>query len=150
MTGALQTLLIKAGLKNEEQYASKGFVDLRLSEQAADKLLASANASQEDINAALLSLSATIGKLKSNAEKLTGTVFGNGGEWQPGHDYTKFFDGDTTTYVDFASPGSGTGGIDIGEGNRVSLAYIRYYPRYAEDGGAHPYQRRGLSSVGGR
>ena len=136
VTGALQTLLIKAGLKNEEQYASKGFVDLRLSEQAAEKLLASADASQEDINAALLSLSATIGKLKSNVEKLTGTVFGNGGEWQPGHDYTKFFDGDTTTYVDFASPGSGTGGIDIGEGNRVSLAYIRYYPRYAEDGGA--------------
>ena len=136
VTGALQTLLTKAGLKNEEQYASKGFVELRLSKQASEKLLAASDVSQAAVNASMLSLATSLGNLQSNAEKLTGTVFGNGGEWQPGHDYTKFFDGDTTTYVDFASPGSGTGGIDIGEGNRVSLAYIRYYPRYAEDGGA--------------
>lgn len=74
--------------------------------------------------------------LRATAAKITGTLFGNGGEYTAGHDYTKFFDGDTNTYVNFASPGTGSGGIDIGEGNRVSLAYLRYYPRYAENGGA--------------
>lgn len=136
VTGGLEAVLAKAARKNENQYASKGFVTLRKLAASAETLLASSDASQKELNDAMLTLSLALGKLTGNAAKITGTLFGNGGEYTAGHDYTKFFDGDTNTYVNFASPGTGSGGIDIGEGNRVSLAYLRYYPRYAENGGA--------------
>lgn len=136
VTGGLEAVLAKAARKNENQYASKGFVTLRKLAASAETLLASSDASQKELNDAMLTLSLALGKLTGNAAKITGTLFGDGGEYTAGHDYTKFFDGDTNTYVDFASPGTGSGGIDIGDGNRVSLAYLRYYPRYAENGGA--------------
>ncbi len=127
----LEHSVTKAETKDENKFASKGYVALRFALEAANTVHDDENATQQDINNAALKLADALGDLKVYTVKLTGTLFGSGGSYNNiGNDYTKLFDGDYASYADFASPGSGTGGIDIGENKAASLAYIKYLPRY--------------------
>jgi autotransporter-associated beta strand protein len=63
------------------------------------------------------------------SKKLSGTIFGFTPPWAAGYDSAKAFDGNTSTFCDDNSTGTGYTGIDLGSGNAQLLAYIRYYPR---------------------
>ncbi len=65
----------------------------------------------------------------SGGVKLTGTTFGTPGSYNNGgSDYTKVFDGDTTTYFDAPYPGNGDyAGID--QGPFAQVGQVRYFPR---------------------
>jgi len=53
-------------------------------------------------------------------QKVTGTVFGTPGSWgNSGNDYTKAFDGNTTTYMDFTTDAGGYTGMDLQNGATV-------------------------------
>jgi len=65
----------------------------------------------------------------SGGVKLTGTTFGTPGSYNNGgSDYTKVFDGDTTTSFDALYPGNGDyAGID--QGPFAQVGQVRYFPR---------------------
>jgi hypothetical protein len=64
-------------------------------------------------------------------QKVTGTVFGTPGSWgNSGNDYTKAFDGNTTTFMDYTTDVGGYTGLDlqggavvIGKGHPGSTAF---------------------------
>lgn len=134
----LELVINKANFKNENSYRSKAYVEMKFALEEAQAILADAKSTQKELNDAALSLTMAVSKLSLSVAKLDGTLFGSGGSWAGlGNDYTKLFDGDITTYADFDSPGSGTGGIDLGAGTTAVPAYVRYYPR----SGAGMYER---------
>jgi len=54
-------------------------------------------------------------------QKVSGTVFGTPGSWgNAGNDYTKAFDGNTTTYMDFTTDAGGYTGMDLQSGATAS------------------------------
>jgi hypothetical protein len=87
----------------------------------------------ELIEAATDALNAALGKLVipplSLFTKLTGTVYGNGPPYSAGSEYDKVFDGNTNTFFDHSTGGSGYAGIDLGSGRESSVQLIRAYPR---------------------
>ena len=131
ITSHLEHTVTKAEGRDESKYASNGFIAFRFALEDAKVILNDTNATQEDINNAALVLADAIGNLKVYTVKLTGTMFGSGGSYNNiGNDYTKLFDGDYASYADFASPGSGIGGIDLGKNKTAILASVKYLPRY--------------------
>ncbi len=68
----------------------------------------------------------------SQGKKLTGTAFGTAGSYAgSGNDFTKVFDGTTSTFFDAPSPGNGDfAGIDQGAGV-TALGEVHFTPRAA-------------------
>jgi len=131
ITTHLEHTVTKASSREEEKYKSSAYVALRFALEKAEAVLADDSSTQDEINQAAFNLAHAVGKLSLNTVKLTGTLFGSGGSYNNiGNDYTKLFDGDYASYADFASPGSGVGGIDLGNGKTAVLASVRYLPRY--------------------
>ncbi|WP_200868433.1 cohesin domain-containing protein [Gracilibacillus boraciitolerans] len=60
---------------------------------------------------------------------VTGDLFGTTPAWSAGAEYDKAFDGNTSTFFDYQEANAGYTGIDVGEGNQVEPAQIRFYPR---------------------
>lgn len=65
----------------------------------------------------------------TNGNKLSGTPFGTSPPWASGRDFTKVFDGNTSTFFDYAQPSGGYAGIDLGPGNTAVISKVRFYPR---------------------
>lgn len=67
----------------------------------------------------------------TSAVKLTGTPFGTPGSYNnSGNDFTKVFDGNTSTFFDAPSPGNGDYvGIDQGPPASAQVGQVRYFPR---------------------
>ncbi|MGN1121632.1 MAG: discoidin domain-containing protein, partial [Eubacteriales bacterium] len=128
-TDTLSDLLMLASSKSEEEYKCSGYLTLRKAVQAAESVSANAGAAQNDVSEAVFALASALSGLTPNVTAASGTVFGSGGSYTPGYDYTNMLDGNLSTYADFASPGAGTAGVDLGYGMTARLAYFRYYPR---------------------
>ena len=61
---------------------------------------------------------------------LTGTPYGTSPAWgNLPNTYDKVFDGDPSTFFDFAEPSGGYAGIDLGAGHASPVAAIRFVPR---------------------
>ncbi len=129
----LDTMLAKAvkSSKYRSYGTSKQNVSMQRTAKNAEKLL-SQNASQTGLNDAAMNIVSAWNALKISVSKATGTTFGTGGKYQ-GKDgeeaYPNLFDGNLSNWADFADPGAGTGGIDLGQNSYASLVYARYYPR---------------------
>ena len=66
---------------------------------------------------------------------LTGTPYGTSPAWGDlPNTYDKVFDGDPSTFFDFAEPSGGYTGIDLGAGNASPVAAIRFVPRNGQLG----------------
>ena len=66
---------------------------------------------------------------------LTGTPYGTSPAWGDlPNTYDKVFDGDPSTFFDFAEPSGGYAGIDLGAGNASPVALIRFVPRNGQLG----------------
>ena len=66
---------------------------------------------------------------------LTGTPYGTSPAWGDlPNTYDKVFDGDPSTFFDFAEPSGGYTGIDLGAGNASPVALIRFVPRNGQLG----------------
>jgi alpha-galactosidase len=65
----------------------------------------------------------------AGAVKLSGTTFGTSPAYAAGCEYDKAFDGNTSTYFDYAYANGGYTGIDLGAGNGRRVTSIKYYPR---------------------
>lgn len=63
------------------------------------------------------------------AKKLSGAVFGFSPPYAAGYDSAKAFDGNTSTFCDDNSTGTGYTGIDLGSSNAQRIAYIRFIAR---------------------
>lgn len=130
----LDTMLAKAvkSSKYRSYGTSKQNVSMQRTAKSAENLL-SQNASQTELNDAAMSIVSAWDGLKIAVSKATGTTFGTGGKWggKDGEEaYPNLFDGSLTSWADFADPGAGTAGIDLGQNSYASLVYARYYPRY--------------------
>jgi hypothetical protein len=79
--------------------------------------------------------------------KLSGQPFGTEPAWNgTSSTYDKAFDGDVTTFFDYAHANDGYTGIDLGEGEAKPVTKIRFHPRiYAYDGA-----RTLLRMIGGK
>ena len=61
---------------------------------------------------------------------LTGTPYGTSPAWGDlPNTYDKAFDGDPSTFFDYAEPSGGYAGIDLGAGHASPVAAIRFVPR---------------------
>ncbi len=69
----------------------------------------------------------------SNPRRMTGTPFGIGPAYTVGSEYTKAFDGDTSTFYDYGLPDSGWTGLDFGADSMRIIDSIKYYPRNGEE-----------------
>jgi hypothetical protein len=79
--------------------------------------------------------------------KLDGQPFGTEPAWNgTSSTYDKAFDGDATTFFDYAEAAGGYTGIDLGEGGAKRITKIRFHPRIYAYAGA----RTLLRMVGGR
>ncbi|HMG31161.1 MAG TPA: family 20 glycosylhydrolase [Jiangellaceae bacterium] len=66
---------------------------------------------------------------------LTGTPYGTSPAWGDlPNTYDKVFDGDPSTFFDFAEPSGGYTGIDLGAGHASPVAAIRFVPRNGQLG----------------
>ena len=66
---------------------------------------------------------------------LTGTPYGTSPAWGDlPNTYDKVFDGDPSTFFDFAEPSGGYTGIDLGAGRASPVAAIRFVPRNGQVG----------------
>jgi hypothetical protein len=66
---------------------------------------------------------------------LTGTPYGTSPAWgELPNTYDKVFDGDPSTFFDFAEPSGGYTGIDLGAGRASPVAAIRFVPRNGQVG----------------
>jgi hypothetical protein len=66
---------------------------------------------------------------------LTGTPYGTSPAWGDlPNTYDKAFDGDPSTFFDFAEPSGGYTGIDLGAGRASPVAAIRFVPRNGQLG----------------
>ena len=66
---------------------------------------------------------------------LTGTPYGTSPAWGDlPNTYDKVFDGDPSTFFDFAEPSGGYAGIDLGAGHASPVAAIRFVPRNGQLG----------------
>jgi Glycosyl hydrolase family 20, catalytic domain/Glycosyl hydrolase family 20, domain 2/NPCBM-associated, NEW3 domain of alpha-galactosidase len=66
---------------------------------------------------------------------LTGTPYGTSPAWgNLPNTYDKVFDGDPSTFFDFAEPSGGYTGIDLGAGHASPVAAIRFVPRNGQLG----------------
>jgi len=55
------------------------------------------------------------------SEKATGTVYGTAGSWNnSGNDYTKVFDGNTSTFMDYSQADGGNVGMDLQNGSTAN------------------------------
>jgi hypothetical protein len=63
--------------------------------------------------------------------KLSGTIFGTPGAFQPGSERDKAYDGNVQTYfdADLANANGAYTGIDLGSGNAKKIVKIRFFPR---------------------
>ena len=66
---------------------------------------------------------------------LTGAPYGTSPAWGDlPNTYDKVFDGDPSTFFDFAEPSGGYAGIDLGAGNASPVSLIRFVPRNGQLG----------------
>ena len=66
---------------------------------------------------------------------LSGTPYGTSPAWGDlPNTYDKVFDGDPSTFFDFAEPNGGYTGIDLGAGNASPVSLIRFVPRNGQLG----------------
>jgi hypothetical protein len=66
---------------------------------------------------------------------LSGTPYGTSPAWGDlPNTYDKAFDGDPSTFFDFAEPSGGYTGIDLGAGHPAQVAAIRFVPRNGQLG----------------
>lgn len=95
----------------ESYFAFKAAYDAALAAKTADQMTTTAAALEEKIEALILLSTLSPVKLDKAADT---DYFGGGGTWGKPEieSFVKMFDGDITTYADFASPGSGSGGFD--------------------------------------
>lgn len=129
----LDTMLEKAvtSSKYRSYGTSKQNVSMHRTAKNAEKLL-SENASQTELNDAAMNIVSAWDGLKIAVSKAAGTTFGTGGKYggKDGEEaYPNLFDGNLTNWADFADPGAGTAGVDLGQNSYASLVYARYYPR---------------------
>lgn len=96
-------------------------------------------AAAEELNSAVSALTVSIIKL----DKADGTkYFGQGGTWgSTAECFDKQFDGDVSTYTDYAGTMDGIGGFDIGEGAASVPTGLRFYLR---TGARQPLQEHAL------
>lgn len=67
--------------------------------------------------------------IDTNGQVIAGTPLGTGPAGSLDTDYTKAFDGNTSTYADMADATGGFVGLDLGANNTAVVAKIRFYPR---------------------
>lgn len=63
---------------------------------------------------------------------LHGTPYGSSPAFDPSSTYDKAYDGDVTTYFDYAQPNGGYTGIDLGAGHAARITKIRFVPRASQ------------------
>jgi hypothetical protein len=130
MSGLLAAIQ-RAG--NLDVYTRLSSEDAYAALEKAQSIYGSRKPPVELIEATTVSLNAALAKLVipplSLFTKLTGTVYGNGPPYSAGAEYDKAFDGNTGTFFDHSTGGSGYAGIDLGSGRESSVQLIRAYPR---------------------
>lgn len=119
---------------NEEKYTSESYLAAYAANEKTGALLSDTDASEqslvaaaEELNSAVSALTVSIIKL----DKADGTkYFGQGGTWgSTAECFDKQFDGDVSTYTDYAGTMDGIGGFDIGEGAASVPTGLRFYLR---------------------
>lgn len=63
-----------------------------------------------------------------------GTIFGTSPPYAAGYEYTKAFDGNTSTFFDYSQAENGYAGIDYGAGSTKVLTRVSLYPRGGYEG----------------
>ena len=118
----------------EGTFSEAAIANLQIDINTAQEKHDDVNSSGRDFYQANWDLIAKVKSFSSLSEiKLWGEIIGSQLSWVDGREYDKAFDGRLDTYVDTLMK-SGWTGIDLGEGKKVAVSKIRFFPRAGHAG----------------